>query len=799
MLINHFKVALRNIKKQGVRSIIHVLGLSIGIAACMIVYNLVSYEYSFDTFHTDKEKIFRVTTITGNGMDEWPNPGIPMPILEVVQDEMPSVELAAPVHVPYNILVASTNQSTNFGKSNKVVFTTSDYFKIFKYDWLVGSKIDALNEPNSLVLRKSSAQKYFGDISLERVIGQELVYADSLIVTVKGIVADFTMPSDMIFNDFISFSTLSTQPNIRKAKHFDDWETVNSGSQLYIKLKSATIQETQTELNNINKKYIPKEDNWSTSFGLEPLSEQHFSQNFAGHTADKTTLNGLIFIGIFILLIACINFINLETAQAKIRAKEVGVRKTLGSSKKQLIGQFLTETFLIICAAILLSIFLAQFAMYYFKGVIPANFTLSFFNLETSIFLFLLSIIILVLSGLYPATILASYSPSEAFSTQQKTVSKFNFQYFLRKNLTVFQFGSSIAFIIIILAINVQLDYFMNKDVGFNKEAVLYINTPFSEGIEKSKVLKSSLKNISGIQEVSMSSDMLISGSLWTTTVEVENDGVKEEVEIQIKNADEDYLSIYNVPLLAGRSFRNIESEVVINESAVKQLGFITAASAIGKEVLYDEPVNIVGVIPDIHTQSMRNKIRPMMIKYHPTNLYTLNIKLNKNVNIVSTVASMNDIFRSVYPDEIQEFKFLDDTVNNFYQSEMRMRKVLFFATVLAILISCLGLFGLASFTISQRLKEISIRKILGASIANILILISKEYALLIGIAFLLAIFPAWYYIQHWLQNYEYKITPPLYIYWASGLIAFAIAIGIVSLYSLNVALTNPATILKDE
>ncbi|MBK6266365.1 ABC transporter permease [Marivirga sp. S37H4] len=799
MLINYLKIALRNIKRHSLRSFIHVIGLSIGIAACFVIYNLVAYEYGFDTFHTEKEKINRITTVTGNGEENYPNPGTPIPLAEAVRNEMKSAEAVTQIYTSYRWLVESADKKDNFGLTNKAVFTDPEYFDFFEYEWLAGSPA-TLKEAHTVVLTQSTAQKYFGDTSPNSVIGKELIYTDTIRATVTGIVADLKEQTDLIFTDFLSYATILNNQHIRKSRNVDSWNTVNSSSQIFVKIDSKKTAMAKEELLAITDKYIEKEGNWTTNFNLEPFSELHFEGNFSNYSADKSKLNGLIAIAFFILVIACINFINLETAQSKLRAKEVAVRKTLGSSRKQLVWQFLTETYLLIFTAIILSIFISELSIIYFKEVLPEGFNYSYFSVENLLFLLGLSLIVLLLSGFYPASVLSGFSPIKALRSTQSSGRRFNFQYFLRKNLIVFQFASSIAFIIVVLGISAQINYLMKKDVGFNKEAVVHINTPFKDTLSKTEILKSKLESISGVKTVSLSSDILISSSLWTTSVDYEVNGQKEEINIQSKIGDTSYLGLYEVPLLAGRNYTTDETEIVVNEATLERLGILNHEEALGKSVIYDSlNLNIVGVIPDIHTQSMYAAIRPMMMGYDKRNLFTVNVKLASMVDITQTMEEMKSTYQQVYPNETYEFQFLDETVESFYKSEVRLRKVLFFATAIAILISCLGLFGLASFTIAQRTKEISIRKVLGASISSILVLISKEYALLIGISFIVAIYPAWFFMSEWLNGFQFKMNTPVSIYLLSGLIAFILSIGIVALHSLKAANSNPAEVLKDE
>jgi len=800
MLLNYLKIALRNIKRHSLRSFIHVIGLSIGIAACFVIYNLVTYEYSFDQFHPEKEKIHRVMSITGNAEEQWPNSGTHFPLAEAVRNELPLATEVNHFYTSNSVMVSSADGGKNYGRQSGVIFADSSYFQMFPYQWLSGNRVNALKNMNSIVLTEKAMQKYFGDISPNEAMDRELMVADSIQVKVTGVVADFKENSDFTFTEFISMATILNKESFRNEFHVDNWQNVTSSSQLFIKIDPNDFQKAEESLLAIRDKYIKQEGDWQTHFSLEPLSEIHFSQTYSTKSADKKVINGLIAIGFFILFIACVNFINLETAQAKLRAKEVGVRKSLGSSRKQLIAQFLSETFLIILCAIIIALFLSELGIAYFKELLPANLSFEYWSVNNVVFLSILSLVILLLSGFYPALLLSGYSPVKALKGDRTFKKGFDFQYFLRKNLTVLQFTLSIAFIIIVMAVSGQIDYLLKKDVGFNKEAVMYTYTAFDYKDQRNQVLREELKKQSFIQDVSLSSEMLISQGLWTTSISLAEDTSDFELSIQIKNADTSYVNLYDVPLIAGRNYRIDSDETLINEMAVRKLGFKSPEEAIGERIDYNEKeLMIVGIFKDVHTQSMYSAIRPMMIKTDNNGLFTTNVKLKPNIDLVAAKEQMQISYRSIYPNESHEFKFLDKTVENFYQSELRMKRVLGFATAVAILISCLGLFGLSFFTIAQRTKEISIRKVLGASLSNILVLITKEYALLIAIAFVLSIYPAWYFLNNWLSNFQYRMELSALTFIVAGIIAFVLSLLIVGLHSLKAANSNPAEVLKDE
>lgn len=799
MLKNYIKIAFRNIKRYPLRNFIHFFGLAIGITVCFVVFKLTYFEYSFDTFHKDADRIYRVNTqVDYFGDGATPNPGTPAPLAEAIENEITGIEVTAPLTKIGTLLVRNGAGNKDLSLNESIAFADNGFFKIFDYNWLAGEPSTALTEPNSVVLTEESAKKYFGDRSISSIIGNDLLYGDTLRVIVKGVVADQTRPTDFIFTDFLSNATL--QNNDKNKAENKNWSSINSYSQLFVKLYPEQELATLNRLSALNRKYVSGNSDWIKGFSLEPLQGVHFFSTFNGHKGSKKTLNGLMLIGLLILIIACVNFINLETAQAKMKMKEVGIRKSLGSSRKQLIAQFLIETYLIILMAIIGSALLSNFVILYFDNLLPKAFSLNYFEWNNIIFFIGLSVFILFLCGLYPAFVISKYSPIKNIRSRHETSRRFDLNYFLRKNMIVIQFTFSIAFIIVVLAVKTQIDFLMNKDLGYNKESIVFIETPSKTNDSKAAVVKNEFLSVPGVAHASLSFDALMSGSLMMGSVKYEGEDEQEELELQIKVADTSYLPLHDIKILAGRNLRNSKHEIILNKTACEKLGVNDPIEAVGKRLLYrDREMVVVGVINDIHTRSMYENTKPTMFIYNDDGLHTLNVAISSGVNLTTVLAELQKRYKAVYPTEAYSFQFLDETVAGFYKKEKRLGEILLFATVMAIFLSLLGLFGLVSFTISQRLKEISIRKVLGASITNILALISKEYVLLVSISFVLAVYPAWYFLTDWFNGFQYKIDMPVGIYLFSGALALLLSLAIVIIHSLKAASTNPAKVLKDE
>ena len=636
------------------------------------------------------------------------------------------------------------------------------------------------------------------------MFGQELMFvdSDSIYAKVTGVIADYSENTDFIFTDFISYSSIRTQEQI-EWYGLHDWTSVNSSSQLFVKLAKGVSPESVDEaFKPLIAKNMESEDDgeYKTAFFTEPLSEMHFKPNYGSSSVSKTFLNGLVFIGLIILVLATLNFVNLETAQAINRSKEVGIRKTIGGTRVQLISQFLVETFLIILVSMLLSLGLVEGLKLLFKTYLPEAFTIAYFSLFNLLFYAAFPLLLTLISGIYPALILSNYNPQRALKGEKTRGGKFSLGVFLRKNLTIIQLSSSIAFIILVLVLNYQLKYVTSQPMGFDKEAVMYARLPFMSDPDKMLQFQDRLNQEAMVESASLSGSLVSSTSLWTSDVMIPEDTTEKQLYIQVMNVDSAFVKVNGIPLLAGTDAIARADEILINEQFVKEAGFQTPEAAVGSEVTYSErKVKIIGVVADFHSRTLREKIRPLLFTYNPEYFQSVNVKLSPNQNLAAAKEHLEQIYLSVYPYETASFNFLDTQIDRFYQEDVKIKNVLSFACVLAILISCMGLFGLSSFTIAQRTKEISIRKVLGATLQQILFLISKEYMILVGISFLLAIYPAYYFLSDWLNGFNTRVEMPYLIFVGAGLGVLLICLLIVGIHSYVASQTNPAKVLKSE
>ncbi|SDA52955.1 FtsX-like permease family protein [Algoriphagus alkaliphilus] len=803
MLKNYFTIAWRNLTRNRLRTAIHILGLSLGISISFLIFNVVWHAHSFDRFHPDRDRIFRINTTTSysNG-ENYPNSGTPGPLGEVIDSEISGIEAKGRLNTLYQTLVVVPEGNRVMGRTDKVTFADPGFFQIFPRKWLAGNPLSALLQPNTVVITQSNLEKYFPGVQPLDALGKELMWIDkdTILTQVTGVVVDYTENTDFIFRDFISYSTIETEEQ-KQWYGLHSWGNVNSSSQLFVKVISPLDQDGLGEsLNKLAEKNYSKNEVSNTSFTAEPLSEMHFGQNYTDTAVSKVFLNGLIYIGLIILALATLNFVNLETAQAIGRAKEVGIRKTLGGRRGELIFQFLTETYLLVILATGTGMVLVEVLRSVFASYLPDGFLVDYSAMQNLMFYFLFPAILSFVSGIYPSMILSGYDPQRALKGEKAAHTRFSLGIFLRKNLTVIQFSSSIAFIILVLVLNYQINFVSSQPLGFDKSAIMYASLPFMSPTEKMVQLQERINQNAVVKGSSLSGSLVSSTSLWTSDSYIPVDTTEKQVYVQVMNVDSAFVGVNGIPLLAGNSLLTNPDEILVNRNFLKEAGISEPEAALNLEIRFGGgQKKIIGVFDNFHSRTLREEIRPMIMTTNPKYFQSITVKLEPGQNLAYSKQELEAIFKNVYPFETSEFKFLDEEINQFYEEDLRIRNVLGAACILAILISAMGLFGLSSYTIAQRTKEISIRKVLGATMTQILALISKDYLVLVGISFLLAVFPAYFFLRDWLNGFQYRVDMPYFIYVLSGLGVMLLCLLIVGLHSYMAAQTNPAKVLKDE
>lgn len=812
MFLNNLKIAWRSILKNKLFSLINVIGLSIGLCSALVIGAIVYFDFSFDTFHKDKDKIYRVTTLFKSGENEFSNRGVSVPLMKTFKEGVPGVELTVPFMNAHFSKVENKNQDLIFKNGEDAILADDAYFQLFDYKWLAGDRQTALSQPAQVVLSQKKAERYFPNRNTADVVGRTLIYNDSINVKVTGVVADFKKNTDLKFSEFMSMESAKMFDKKDIATD-DSWNGTSSGDQLFLRVKDkSSIAGIQSRLDALAKEHknpAPWAVNDERLFQLQALSNIHFGGehgdypfNNSDYVASITVLKSLGFVALFLLLLGCANFINLNSAQALTRAKEIGIRKTLGSSKKQVVRQFLGETFILTTLAIILSLLMAPFLLHQFADFLPSEIDLSvLYSMEGIIGILILITIVSLFSGFYPAFVLSKFRPVSVLKGQ---FTKGDKGVRLRKTLTVFQFVVAQVFVIATLLVAKQLHFVMNKDMGIRTETAAYVSLPWDNRAEvKKERLFTQIKNIKGLEQVSWGGSPPASNNMSSTMLTYFDDGAEMHQETQMLIGDTNYLKTYGIPLLAGRERLNDSiDEYVVNETFAKAIGFQNPEEVVGTFVKLDTlKIPIVGLMRDFNQRSLRSEIKPLVVRGHyGSGFGIIHFDLGKNSEQwTKTIDEVEQAWASVYPDEEVQVEFMDEIVQGFYRSEKSTVQLLKWATGLAILISCMGLMGLVVYTTERRVKEIGVRKVLGANVAQLNLLLCKEFLILVGIAFAIAVPISWYLIQEWIQDFAYKTSLSWWVFIASGTGMVLVALAVIGARTYKTANINPVESLRIE
>jgi len=693
-----------------------------------------------------------------------------------------------------------------FKRQDNIVFADESYFALFPHEWLAGNAATSLRDPYQLVLSESRAKLYFPSIPLADVVGRIVVYNDTIRTTVSGIVRDLDAQTDFDNREFIALTTIPNS-GLRPYYNWGEWSTTNSVSQALIRLTPGVAPaKIERQIARLADKYNKEQEIvYKTTFHLQPLSDIHFNGLYEG-SVNKSTLWSLILLAGFLLLLGAINFINLSTAQAARRAKEIGIRKTLGSSKAQLIIQFLQETFLLTVLTTVLSVGITPLLLKAFSGFIPQGLQYKgIWDIQVLVFLLVLTLVVSILAGFYPGWVLSRFRPVLVLKSQPGSLSGNARGVWLRKTLTVSQFVIAQVFIIASLMVSRQIHYSMDKDMGFRKNAIVNFYVPFDfyKPDRTKYLLYDKLKAIPEIEAVSIGNRAPAIGGSMSTRVEFNNGKKALTIMPDTRSGDTGFISLYHIRLLAGRNVLPADSatELLVNETMARQMGFASPADAVGKFIGWDHrQIPVVGVMADFHLASVRTVIHPLVFYTEPRYGYVMHVALRPSPDSWTTaLAKMQVAWKAVYPNADFDYKFLDKTIEGFYKQDQELSRLLSWSTGITIFISCLGLLGLVIFTANQRTREIGIRKVLGATVVQIISLLSRDFIRLVSLAFLIAVPIAWWAIHRWLQNFAYHTTPAWWIFAISGVLMLALALLILCLRAGRAAIANPVDSLRAE
>jgi hypothetical protein len=821
MLRTYWLVAIRKMLRHKGYSIINVLGLTIGITTCLLIFLLTRFELSFDTFHPNKDHIYRV--VADVAFEHKPSDMAfllePLPI--TLRDELSGVKhVAAVYHYKAKVNIPEEGgkgvggalgklfDMPEFGSTSPLVVTDGQYFGMFHYAWLAGDAATSLNNPHSVVLTESEMKKYFGDIAPDRAMGRTVVYADSLDMVVTGIVQDWTGNTDLNYTDFLSLSTI--QGSFLK-KRFDmtQWGLWSSDARAFVELDpGASVRRVEGQFPAILKKYWHADKGDSAVLVLQPLREQHFDARHLDPHAPKThlpTLYGLMGIAGFILLLAAINFINLSTAQSLQRTKEIGIRKVLGSRRKDIAAQFLGETLLMTILAVVLSVFITPVAISLLHEYFPPGLHLDT-SLPTLGFLALITVCTALLAGWYPARVISRLLP--ALSLKGQTAKSTAPHRYLHRALIVFQFTISVAFVLCTVIVARQLHYMLNTDLGFSSEAILTFRPGDTDPTASLETFANKLGELPEVSLVTRHMETPIAEGHSGTGFDFNGPRGNKHVDASFDLADVNYLRLFGLQLMAGRNYFASDTmrEMLVNETATRQMGFTRPQDALGtviKTGINNGGGPIVGVIKDFHSQDLHQAITPFFVSTNRDWWSVVSIRLAPTARnpeaIHAFLGKAEKAWHETFPNETFKYTFFDDSIAALYANERRLSNLLGLAMVIAIVISCMGLLGLASFAAQRRSKEMSIRKVLGASATRIVALLTGSFLWPVALAIVIAVPIALYVTHRWLQGFEYRATVPWWLFPCCGIAAMAIAMLTVCYQAFHAALSNPVDRLRTD
>ena len=819
MLRNYIKIAFRRLWADKSNTAINVLGLTLGITCCLVIYIFVRYELSFDGFHTNTNRIYRVVqhTQTADGIQHWPT--TTYPLTEAIRQEIPGVDVTQTAG-PESRLISSVDSRGVIHRfdEKRVMFADAHYLQTFDFAsvtpnglWLAGNAKTAFQQPNAVVLTQKLAERYFAGSNghFEQLLGKTLTLNNTNPLTVSGVIRNPPANTNLLFDMLVNYQFFKANNQYQAT----NWSGNYQGT-TYVTLPAGTDPTAVTrQLRALQTKYMKPDDIRRISYILQPLTDIHtqtlYGSSLGSYVVSQDMLWGLVSLAVFLILIAAFNFINLTTAQAIRRRKEVGVRKVIGSTRAQLFSQFIGETLFVAIVAGLLSLA----ALNVLLNWVNQSLTIIDLNLHSDVTIWAFSagliLIVALLAGFYPAIVLSNFQPITAL---KNTVTPRRDRFSLRQGLIILQFCITYGLLVGTFVASRQMNLFRDKDLGFTKDAVLTLNGPRNQVPGRMNTFRQQLLQNPGIKAVSFGSGAPITNNHYGTNFRLKSESVQMNRQAEEKFVDLDYQSLFDLKLVAGRWFTQSNNlpegspfnAFVVNETMVKMLG-LTPETAIGKTVVINEgEAPILGVVKDFHNVSLQQPITPSVLICYNTGFYEeVHIQIqtqdSRLLNLPQTLGFIEKTWKQLFPDDVYQYTFLNESLAKNYIIEQLIFDAFRIFAAISIFISCLGLFGLITFAANQRTKEIGVRKVLGASVASIIALLSKDFLKLVLIAIVIASPIAWYAMNQWLQDFAYKITIDWWVFALAGVLAVSIALLTVSLQSVKAALMNPVKSLKTE
>ncbi|PSL35750.1 ABC transporter permease [Chitinophaga ginsengisoli] len=795
MIKNYLKIAWRNIRKQKFYSFINILGLTIGMTCCFLIFMYVRFELSYDSFHKNKDRIYRVVTDVKTPTELIEADITSAPMGPNIKADFPEVVSSVRINQS-NTLVAIGNNKYD---EDKMVYADATFFDVFSFPLIRGNAKEALTAPFTAVLTESNAKRYFGS---EDPIGKTFqIDGGKATIKVTGLMKDVPENSHLPFDMVLSLATAEAMgQNLTES-----WG--NFGMLTYLLLTPGTDPaKLEKKLPAFMESHIGstmKGNNMYYTLHLEPLKDVYMtSKRNAPVKGSMTNIYIFSIVAILILLIAVINFVNLATARATERAREVGVRKSVGAYESQLTFQFLCETMLLSLFAFVLSVALSQLLLPPFNLLAGKEIAYNIFSTGAIVWFLLIAISVGLLAGIYPALVLSSYKPvvvlKGAFSSSNKGL-------FLRRGLVVFQFVITIVLIVGVMIVYYQLLYLQGRDLGFKKEQQLVVEFGGVNNMkERWHDIKQQVLNVQGVSGVTFSS--AIPGRFQNSAysnIEMKN-GEMQASNINLYFVDYDFIKQYEIKMVAGRTFlpemaTDSTQAMLVNEAVVSSLGYNKPEEIIGKKFdQWGRKGTIIGVMKNFNYRSLKETVSPLTMRIEPEAFGPLTITVDPK-NIKKVIAGVEAIYSRYVPEGRFNYFFVNDDFDRQYRGDFRFGQLVLTFAILAIFLATLGLLGLISYIVIQRTKEIGIRKVLGASVNNILLLLSTDFIKLIAIALVVATPLAWYLMYKWLQDFAYRIDMPWWVFLAAGSVAVVIALATVSIQTMKAAMTNPVKSLRTE
>ena len=799
MLKNFFITAWRNLSRNKIFTLLNITGLATGVTLCLFMFVWLQRELSFDDFHPNGDAIFRISNTFKSESESFSQAPSGPAFGAQISNLLPAVKSACRI---FNDSYKFKSGNNQFIESN-VISVDSNFFQFFCFKLKQGNAARCLQSQNNIVLSEKMAQKYFGN---KAAIGRTLLVDDKFLFTVAAVVENAPINSQIQF-DFILPVSFKKKRMMEDYKFDMDNFWIGGWPLTYIQLTEPSKWKlAEDDINKIAAKYSEKdwkENKMSYHYFLQPLKDIHLHSNLrydAANNGSIARVNIFSIVGMIVLLLACINYINLTTAGAIKRAKETSVRKVIGATKQQLIKQFFTETLIISGIAVLIGVFLFEILLPAFSSWTGQPYS---FQLDTKNILLILGFIILiaVVAGIYPAFILSSFKPA---LTLKGNFSHSTWGNFIRKMLVVFQFSITTALVASIIIISKQMDFISNKSLGFDSNAVVDINFYGDNNVlSKYGAIKNELLSSPYVLNVCEHNANVVGGmgNGWTTTQDI--NGNEISTSLYMMSTDADYFDVYGMKLAAGRFFsKNFPTDstkaLIVNEAAVRTFGWKTPENAIGKR--FDTGRNamyVVGVVKDFNFEALHKPVEALRIGYARTGS-EMSLKIDAK-HIDEALNHISKTWKTMVPEVPLEYSFIDDRIKDQYNNEQKMQSIFYAFAGLSLFIACLGLFGLSIFVVERKIKEIGIRKVLGANVPGIVSLLSKDFAMLVLIAVLIATPLSWYFMNNWLNDFAYRISIEWWMFLAAGIMALLIALATISFQSIKAAIANPVKSLRTE